>query len=259
MSFIPTFIRHNPDLSSTAKLLYAEIVATMDENGICTKNNVHFAKAFKCSKGTMSQALTQLREQGYISILIERDEDTGRFKKRYITLRTMFNFSVGVELGLDIPYTDFSVWVEGGTEDFVEEGESSTASKKSNPFIINNKVRYKDTLSLPIEKLNMAITDGQYKYLYGIIESFYQTKHKQFPQLVKKDWDTDEVLINGSINTLYDLIKMDKWDEKVVRNVLRWATEDNFWRNNLISLRTLRKKGSNGQTKFANLFVKYSQ
>ena len=83
-------------------------------------------------------------------------------------------------------------------------------------------------------------------------------KHKQLPNNIKSDWFDDSTLTVGSVNTLFDLITVDGWGEKEVRDVIRWSIDDSFWSSALLSLRTLRTKSNNGQTKFANLQIKYT-
>jgi hypothetical protein len=75
---------------------------------------------------------------------------------------------------------------------------------------------------------------------------------------VKAEWHQDNDLTIGSVNTLYDLITKDSWDEKGVRDVIRWAIDDDFWSKNLLSLKTLRSKSANGMSKFANLHLKFN-
>jgi hypothetical protein len=105
---------------------------------------------------------------------------------------------------------------------------------------------------------NKNITQGQMKYLKQIVTDFYTEKHKQLPNHIKSDWFNDTDLTKGSVNTLFELITLDGWNEKDVRDVIKWATDDDFWMSNLISLRSLRTKSNNGQSKFANLHLKFN-
>ena len=105
---------------------------------------------------------------------------------------------------------------------------------------------------------NKDITQGQMKYLKQIVTDFYTEKHKQLPNHIKADWFNDTDITKGSVNTLFELITLDGWNEKDVRDVIKWATDDDFWMSNLISLRTLRTKSKNGQSKFANLHLKFN-
>jgi len=257
MSYIPKFIRYNTDLSPLSKVLYAEIVDCMDVEGVCTKNNIYFSKILGYSKSTISSSLTQLREHGYISVYMEREEVTQKFIKRYIMLRATSNILKGGRYDFLIPYTEKLGGVEDDLNNSSDGEDAKAMSNFSEHIIINNNIRYIYTSKKASNKLDMAITPKQRDYLFNIVNEFYTAKRTQFPQLIDKDWESDEALINDSINILYKLIKTDNWDERVVRDVIRWATHDSFWRGNLLSLRTLRTKSANGQTKFANLYVKY--
>lgn len=71
------------------------------------------------------------------------------------------------------------------------------------------------------------------------------------------NWKNDTDLINKSVNIIYDLIRLDNVDYKLIKKVLSWALQDRFWHNNLLSLKTLRSKSENGFTKWNNLLTKY--
>ena len=90
-----------------------------------------------------------------------------------------------------------------------------------------------------------------------MVYNFYNKKRKQLPTVVDSNWKKNDTLINDAINNLYMVIKLDEYSENVVRDVLNWAVDDKFWYTNLTSLRSLRKKSSNGQTKFTNLYLQY--
>jgi len=243
-------------LSPRDKLIFYEITSRVDEHGICTKNNVYFAKLLDCSKGTISVAMTTLRDNGYIYVIIERDQNQ-TFKKRYIIPKPMYDFQVEGNDELQEAIYDFQIGVRGISDDATDGGGAKAKYEKSTPIITSNNIRYISNKVIEKTPLNPLINNRQSSFLTNIVTDFYTEKHKQFPQIVKDKWWADENLMNGSINTLFDLITKDKWEDKVVRNVIRWATNDSFWRNNLLSLRTLRKKANNEQTKFANLYLKY--
>jgi len=139
-----------------------------------------------------------------------------------------------------------------------EGGNAKAISNTGDAIIINNNIRYIYSNKRHQIKYNENITQGQMEYLKKIVTDFYTAKHKQFPNHIKSDWFDDNTLTVGSVNTLFDLITIDGWGEKEVRDVIRWATDDDFWSSNLLSLRTLRTKSKNGQTKFANLQIKYT-
>ena len=259
IGYIPKPIRHNVHLSPRDKLLYCEITACLDDSGICTKNNVYFAKVTGCTKSTVSASMTKLRELGYISIVIEKDEDSQKFKKRYISLKAVSDLQGGGNEELRKAMSDSQGGVGTNLDDATEDGNVKTMSDTDEPIIINNNIRYIYSNKRHRVDYIRDITKGQLEYLKKIVTDFYTDKHKQFPNHVKKDWFNDNDLTKGSVNTLFELITKDGWDEKEVRDVIKWATHDNFWQSNLLSLRTLRTKSNNGMTKFANLQIKYTQ
>jgi len=255
MGYIPEFIRHDPNLNSTTKLIYVEITSSLDKDGICKKNNAYFARVLGISKSTCSNSINKLRECGYISVIMIRDENQ-RFVRRYIALKAMFNISVGVKLGFDAPYAEILSEVEVGSDKSAEEKDVKAMSKIHDSIIINNNIINKTITNKP-NKLDMDINKDQYNYLYGICAEFYEAKTKQYPESFKRPWAEDTKLINNSIAELYKLITFDGYDEITVRDVIRWAVDEKFWRSVLSSLGGLRRKANNGNTKFTNMYLKY--
>ena len=93
--------------------------------------------------------------------------------------------------------------------------------------------------------------------LTEMVKSFLGKQKKKFPHLyVNKD---EEEIFNKSINTLYDLIKIDSISYLVVRDVLKWVLEDKFWHSQVTSLYTLRHKSPNGNIKFHNILTAYNK
>ena len=258
IGYIPKPIRHNTDLSPRDKLIYCEVTATLDDDGICTKNNAYFAKVSDCTKATVSASMTKLRELGYISIIIEKDEDSQKFRKRYIIPKATSNLQGGGNENLQKAVSNTQGGVDAISGTSSEGGNAKAISNTGDAIIINNNIRYIYSNKRHQIKYNENITQGQMEYLKKIVTDFYTAKHKQFPNHIKSDWFDDNTLTVGSVNTLFDLITIDGWGEKEVRDVIRWATDDDFWSSNLMSLRSLRTKSKNGQSKFANLQLKFN-
>ena len=99
--------------------------------------------------------------------------------------------------------------------------------------------------------LNKNINDEQKNALYKIVHNFYTVQKSIYPDMIKNED------VNGSINVLYDLIRIDGYQYESVRDSIQWAIEDPFWGSNLFSLKTLRNKSSNGLSKFQNLHHRY--
>lgn len=74
-AILPADVRYDEELSSTAKLLYAEISALQKAKGFCYARNSYFAEVFGISERTAQRTIRELEQRGYISIQIARGAD----------------------------------------------------------------------------------------------------------------------------------------------------------------------------------------
>lgn len=63
---ITASVRYDPELSSTAKLLYSEITSLCRAKGYCWATNSHFAELYNVSESTISRLISQLEKRGHI-------------------------------------------------------------------------------------------------------------------------------------------------------------------------------------------------
>lgn len=85
-SIIPASVRYDKELKANEKLLYGEITALANKNGYCWAENNYFAKLYDVHKITVSNWISNLERQGYISIKLEYIKGTKQVSKRYIYL-----------------------------------------------------------------------------------------------------------------------------------------------------------------------------
>ena len=85
-SIIPANVRYDDNLKANEKLLYGEITALANKNGYCWAENNYFAKLYDVHKITVSNWISNLERQGYISIKLEYIKGTKQVSKRYIYL-----------------------------------------------------------------------------------------------------------------------------------------------------------------------------
>ena len=251
--FIPLPIRHHKDLKPSSKLLYAEIMACLNEDGQCTKNNIHFIKVLNIkSKSTLSSGLTELRKANFIHVRIELEMGTRKFLKRYIT-PTPTDILGGLNHNVNSPYANKSDGVDNASplsDDVTPDNLEKTLLYNNDIVteLINPKKRH--TL------INKNINDKQLIALKNVASNFLHKQKKRFPHLFEGKDETD--LLNKSINTLYDLIKLDKVNYNVVCDVLDYTLGDKFWHSQVTSLHTLRHKSNNGNIKFHNILTAYN-
>ena len=129
---MPPSIRYNKNLTCRDKLVYCEITATLQDD-CCKKKNSYFAKVLHSSNATISASITKLREQGFISVTIEHEQNTKKFLNRYIYI-TPSNFSGGVNEDSTTPSTEISggVAIENGITDVSSD---DAPSKKSDALL----------------------------------------------------------------------------------------------------------------------------
>ena len=83
---IPANVRYDENLPANAKLLYGEITALCNQKGYCWASNDYFAKLYNCGRRSVTRWLSQLKEQGYISIEVVKKEGSKEILNRYIKI-----------------------------------------------------------------------------------------------------------------------------------------------------------------------------
>lgn len=69
-AIIPANVRYDRELSSTAKLLYAEITSLCNDKGYCWASNSYFADLYSTSDRQIQRLLKNLIDKKYINIEI---------------------------------------------------------------------------------------------------------------------------------------------------------------------------------------------
>ena len=254
---LPKYIRHHKELKANTKIIYSEIMACLDDNGICTKRNIYFSKVLGISKDTASRSINDLKKFGFIKVVIEHDDKTKKFLKRYITPSQNL---LGVGTMISNPYKEKSLG--GDVKDDVLEGLGMpTYTDKSRSLLLHNNTTYTiySDGNKPHIPLKKEINDKQLNVLRKLVYTIYNKQSLRYPKMFRKAWEQDMSFINESINCIYSLITEDKYDFEDVKNTLNYAMYDEFWGKNLLTLATLRTQSENGFTKFQNLHHKFNQ
>jgi hypothetical protein len=66
-AIIPAHVRYDPRLKANEKLLFGEITALANKNGICYANNNYFANLYDVSITSISIWIKNLCDCGYIN------------------------------------------------------------------------------------------------------------------------------------------------------------------------------------------------
>lgn len=85
-AIIPASVRYDANLSSLAKLFYAEITSLSNAKGFCWANNEYFMNCFEISERTCNRVINQLKNCGYINIDYIYKKDSKQIEKRVIVI-----------------------------------------------------------------------------------------------------------------------------------------------------------------------------
>ena len=79
-------VRYNQNLTPNAKLLYAEITALINMNGVCFAGNSYFANLYGKTKTTVSKWVSELVKEGFVEVSFTYKEGSQEIDKRYIKI-----------------------------------------------------------------------------------------------------------------------------------------------------------------------------
>ena len=71
-SILPNIVLQDPTLSDFPKLLYALLTGLTNQKGYCWANNAYLANSLNKDKKTITRALSDLEERGYISMIYDQ-------------------------------------------------------------------------------------------------------------------------------------------------------------------------------------------
>lgn len=173
---LPAIVRYNNNLSSFEKLMYAEISALTNKNGICWAGNSYFSNLFSKTEVTISRAIKKLKDEQLIKIAYRKRG--AEITERAITI------VISEKLNVDNP----SLY---GNEDLVDEQILSTINtrhqssvnkndnrtvnkndKYNNTSINNKKEKYKKEKRIFGEFENVLLTEEEFEKLKSKVPSY---------------------------------------------------------------------------------------
>ena len=114
-AIIPADVRYDGRIPANAKLLYGEISALIGPEGFCFASNSYFSGLYKLSERTITGLIKILKENGYISVFVERDA-SGQVSSRRISLRVSARDEQPLENLFYTPRKDFQEGIENNCE-----------------------------------------------------------------------------------------------------------------------------------------------
>lgn len=144
-------VRYCPDLSSSEKLLYAEITALSNKEGFCKAGNKYFAELYHSTDVTISRQISNLEKQGFIRI--EYDKNGAKVSQRRI-------FTINKN----------------------DNGNAITINKNVNRTI-NKNVKENNTSNVNITRLNNIDTDKSVQ----LVNIFMSGLKRRNPKIDRSD------------------------------------------------------------------------
>jgi DNA-binding transcriptional ArsR family regulator len=133
-AIIPATIRYDKNITPNAKLLYAEITALCNEKGYCWASNAYFAELYGVSKTSVSNWISSLQKNGYISVDMIYKENSKEIQNRYIRILNdpMKEILTGYERNLQYPmkenFTD-NTKIINNKKEYTSKDETPPKSK----------------------------------------------------------------------------------------------------------------------------------
>ena len=81
-AILPSDVRYASNISSSEKLLYAELTALCSKHGYCWASNSYFSELYNVNKNTVSSWVSSLVKRDYIHIDVDRSK--GNLRKVYL-------------------------------------------------------------------------------------------------------------------------------------------------------------------------------
>lgn len=83
---IPASVRYDQNLSCMQKIIFAEISALQNLNGVCFATNNYFSKIYDVHKNTVGKWINELEKKGYIKSKLIYKNNTKQVEKRLLFL-----------------------------------------------------------------------------------------------------------------------------------------------------------------------------
>lgn len=143
-AIIPANVRYDDNLKPMEKLLYGEISALSNKEGISWASNNYFAKLYKLTPQAISKYINNLKECGYITVDIIYKPNSKEIEKRIIGINNQL-------IGINKRLIGVSTYDEGGYQHTIKDNNTSINNTSNN---INNTSSYIDAS----QKQNQLIT-----------------------------------------------------------------------------------------------------
>ena len=244
------------DITTLAKVLYGRLCSLPSFNAIGS-----FASRAWMAKeiGVSEQRITQL-----IKILIDAEliisngwHTNGNGKRTRLLLRNAIDLTYNKLLAKNLTNNKLLPKTGLANNKLLPNTRVKDNIREPSFFSFSGnwrKAEYKDKFDF-IHSRHQKIDPIYLRYAIN----WQERKLEKFTSFFKSYSDTK--LINqiiDSCKTIDELIRIDKhYFRETIVPALKWASQDNFWHDKVLSLTNLRKKNKDGETKFTNILKQW--
>ncbi|KLI60461.1 helix-turn-helix domain-containing protein [Brachyspira hyodysenteriae] len=206
-TIIPSAVRYDKRLKPLSKLIYGEITALTNDKGYCWANNNYFAEIYSVSKDTISRAVRQLEEYGYIKCIYDKSKQNNEKRKIYIkksvSSKKSIRYSKNSTDGIDKKVED------NNKDNNLNNKESESDNKKDSDKInktdkkINSLSNSFDSFVNELINTFNFLTGSKASKLYQVHS--FKTKYKQ--QEIKSIFDDRKFDWKDCINLARQKVK----------------------------------------------------
>jgi hypothetical protein len=94
-AIITANVRYSTKISDSAKLLFGEITALSNKHGYAFPSNQYLAELYDTSERTIQRRLKELKDNGFINVILIRDKDSKEVLQRQIYPKTSEDSTMG--------------------------------------------------------------------------------------------------------------------------------------------------------------------
>lgn len=204
-------VRYSDKISDFQKILFSEIVALCNTSGVCFASNKYFCKCFKKSKVSISQSISNLQKNGFITIEIDPEKGNKRTirvcKKSLTPIKEKLNTPIKENLKT---YNKEVIIKDNNTINNYNNNVNNY--DLFNTFISYYKKQTGQRLRIPTQKTKLAASQ-KYKLLAARINDGYTLDDlKKVLDAKIKDWgECDKMKKYIRIATLYNKSNFEKY------------------------------------------------
>lgn len=198
---LPASVRYDAELSSTAKLFYAEVTAMSDATGYCWGSNAYFSRLFGLSIKTVTRLVQTLAERGLVTVEIVKGPKGNVLERRLWISADAAKVQGGMDKNV---YTPMDKNVPGGMDKNVQENNTRL---EHNPPIVPPR-------GTKAHKTRPDFSPERFASLWG----WYPHDKRGNKQRAIRAWDAlrpDDALVDTIGRALMRQARTDEWERGV--------------------------------------------